>query len=173
MSAEPIESLLSRLDLQLRRRARRSKSLEVRQSCDDLRQDLFLRLCQHGLPSDANTQAYAVQSFNNLVKDCERACYRRAVRDVKYMRARPEATSDRVDQRAIRWEQRLHIVLAVGKANLRSDHRCALLAWCRDSLDEFAQRRGIPRSTASVWAKRARDKLRPYLLHLQDGDPEV
>lgn len=184
MPDEPIESLLSRLEPQLRRLASRSSCPEVRahaastnrrrkragpdlkairDEADDLFNDLYLRLTAHPVPPHANAESYAVESFKNLIRDRERTCNRRAARDVEFMRARLEARSDRVDEVAIQHDLRRHIKRALRQANLRSDHGCALWAWLRDSLDEFAARRGITRKTAGVWAWRARQSLRPYL----------
>lgn len=171
MHSEPIETLLFCLTPQLRRVALGSTCAEVRQSADDLRNDLFLKWSRHPVPSGVNRESYAVGSFKNLVRDRERACNRRVARDVEYMRARPEIRSDRVEEVENRHDLRRHIKLALRQANLRPDHRCALWAWLRESLDEFAARRGITRKTASVWACRARIALRPYLEHLRDGDP--
>lgn len=173
MPAEPIESLLFRLTPQLRRVAHGSTCAEVRQSTDDLLNALFLKLSRHPVPSHANPESYTVESFKNLIRDRERACNRRSARDVEFMRTRPEARSDRVDEVAIRRDLRRHIKRALRQANLRPDHRCALWAWLRDSLDEFASRRGIACKTAGVWAWRARKLLRPYLEHLWDSDPAV
>ncbi len=173
MIAVPIESLLTRLAPQLRRLTARSACEEVRQSADDLLKALFLKLSRHPVPTHANPESYTVESFKNLIRERERACNRRAARDVEFMRTRPEAHSDRVDEVAIRHDLRRHIKRALRQANLRSDHRCALWAWLRDSLDEFAARRGISRKTADVWACRARKSLRPYLEHLWDGDSAV
>lgn len=167
MSTEPIEWLLARLDPQLHNLASRSACSEVRQSFDDLRHDLFLKLSRHPPPAEANTESYVVEAFKNLIKDRVRACNRRAKRDVEYMRPRPEACCDPVDAVTSRRELRWHIKRAVRRANLRADHRCALLAWLRDSLDEFAARRGITHKTAGVWSWRARQSLRPYLEHLR------
>lgn len=173
MHAEPIESLLARLTPQLRRVARGSTCAEVRQSADDLHNELLLKLSRHPVPPHANPESYVVAAFKNLIRDRERACNRRIAHDVEYMRTRPEARSDRVDEVAIRRDLRWHIKRALRHANLRPDHRCALWAWLRDSLDEFASRRGIALKTAGVWAYRARESLRPYLEHLRDGAPAV
>lgn len=168
MPAEPIETLLDRLKPQLRRIARRSTYAEVRESADDLLQDQSLKLVQNPLPAGVNPESYSVESFKNLVRDRERACNRRAARDVEFMRTHREARSDRVVEAAIRDDLRGDIRRALRQANLRRDHRCALLAWVRDSLDEFAARRGISRKTAGVWAWRAREALRPHLEHLRE-----
>lgn len=114
--------------------------------------DLYLRLTAHPAPPHANAESYAVESFKNLIRDRERACYRRVARDVEFMRTRPEARSERVDEAAIRHDLRRHIKRALRQANLRPDHHCALWAWLRGSLDEFAVRRGITRKTAGAWA---------------------
>lgn len=167
MSTEPIEWLLARLDPQLHNLASRSACSEVHQSFDDLRHDLFLKLSWHPPPAEANIESYAVEAFKNLIKDRLRACNRRVKRDVEYMRARPEACCDPVDAVTSRRELRWHIKRAVRRANLRADHRCALLAWLRDSLADFAARRGIPFKTAGVWARRPRESLRPHLEYLR------
>lgn len=167
MPAQPIESLLSRLEPQLRRLASRSTSLEVSQSADDLLSDLSLKLTAHPPLAESNAESYAVESFKNLIKDRQRTCNRRRARDVEFMRTRPEIGSDRVETRAIRHDLRWHIKRAARHAKLRPDHRCALWAWLRDSLDDFATRRGIPHKTARVWAWRAREALRPHLEHMR------
>lgn len=168
MPDEPIESLLARLEPQLRRLASRSTCIEVHESADDLINDLFLRLTKHPTPLGYNRESYAVEAYKNLVKDRERACRRRLARDVEVIRDRPEGASDspyvRASQRDVRW----HIKRAMRLASLRPDHRCALWAWLRDSLDDFARRRNIPRKTAGVWAYRARRALRPHLEHLRE-----
>lgn len=62
-----------------------------------------------------------------------------------------------------RRELRCAIVNAVRTARLPRNHRCALWAWLRGRLGEWAAGRGIPAATARVWALRAREKLRPHL----------
>jgi DNA-directed RNA polymerase specialized sigma24 family protein len=62
-----------------------------------------------------------------------------------------------------RREQRRAIVTAIRAARLSRDHRCALWACLRDRVGDLARRRGIPQVTVRVWAKRARDALRPHL----------
>lgn len=52
---------------------------------------------------------------------------------------------------------------AVRTARLPRNHSCALLAWLRDRLPEWAAERGIRPATARVWAMRARDAVRPRL----------
>jgi hypothetical protein len=172
MPTEPIESLLSRLEPQLRRVALGSTCAEVREKAGDLLNDQFLKSLRHPVPSHANPESYTVESFKNLVRDRERACNRRIARDVEFMRTRPAARSDRVDEVAIRHDLRWHIKRALRQANLRPDHRCALWAWLRDSLDEFASRRGITRKTAGVWAWRARELRWPTNGGL-NGEPAV
>lgn len=177
--SESLESMLSRLDSQLRRLASRSSCHDVRHNPDDLIQDLWLRLHRHSVPTNANKHAYAVKAFQNLIKDRERSYSRRRNHDVAFRRSCQKAQeitsrctmgdlSDRnyiAPRRARQTELRQHLKRAIRMANLSSDHRCALWAWLRNSLSEFAKKRGIPRSTASVWALRAREALRPHFKH--------
>lgn len=60
-------------------------------------------------------------------------------------------------------ETRAGIKRAVRAAQLSQDHRCALWAWMRDRVGDFAGRRRVPQVTVRVWAKRARDALLPHL----------
>jgi DNA-directed RNA polymerase specialized sigma24 family protein len=60
-------------------------------------------------------------------------------------------------------ETRAGIKRAIRSAKLSRDHRCALWAWMRNRLADFAKRRGIPQVTARGWAKRAKDALPPHL----------
>jgi DNA-directed RNA polymerase specialized sigma24 family protein len=188
MPAKPIEMLLSDLTPQLRQIACRSTSAEVRQSADDIISDLYLKMSRRPVPSHVNPESYTVKIFKNLMWDYARSCNRRAIRGVEFMRVDPQTRLDgadtsrmgcretylhakrlgRADAEANRHDLRLHIKRAMRKAKIRRDHRCALRAWLRDSLDEFAERNGITRKTAAVWACRARKALKPYLEHLRD-----
>lgn len=69
----------------------------------------------------------------------------------------PSAALDRSEHRRV-------IASAVRAAGIPRNHRCALWAWMRDRLDEWAARHHVKRTTARVWAKRARDALKPYLV---------
>jgi DNA-directed RNA polymerase specialized sigma24 family protein len=60
-------------------------------------------------------------------------------------------------------ETRPGIKRAVRAAQLSQDHRCALWAWMRDRVGDFAGRRKVPQVTVRVWAKRARDLKREGL----------
>lgn len=177
---ERLEFMRSCFDLQRRRLASRSICHDVRHNSDALIQDLRPRLHRHPVPTNANKQAYAVRAFQNLIKDRERSYSRRRNHDdVAFRRSCQKAQeitsrctmgdlSDRnyiAPRRARQTELRQHLKRAIRMANLSSDHRCALWAWLRNSLSEFAKKRGIPRSTASVWALRAREALRPHFKH--------
>lgn len=166
MPTGSIVSLLDRTGDQLRRLASRSECPEVRRGSEDLIQDLFVRLTSHPVPMGYNAEAYAVAAFKNLIKDRVRTCNRRSAREIEVMRTRPEAHAHGGEVRALRSEHRWHIKRAIRLAGLRADHRCALWAWLRGSLAEFAERRGVSRTTAGVWALRARRILRPQLEHL-------
>lgn len=175
--------LLHRLKPQLRRLALRSTCCEVREGVDDLITDLYLRLTDHPMPAVCNAEPYAVEAYKNLVRDRERAHRRRCRReravaiqrtcdhplvcDLGVLRDRSGQRSDRAETWAIRRETRRQIQRAVRLAKLRPDHCCALWAWLRNSLKEFADRRGIPQHTAAVWATRARRALRPHLEYLR------
>lgn len=71
---------------------------------------------------------------------------------------------DNPSVRLERHETRRAIKRAVRAAGLATDHRCALWAWCRDRVAEFARKRGVAENTARVWAHRARRAIRPYLV---------
>ncbi|KAB2942117.1 MAG: hypothetical protein F9K17_12655 [Phycisphaerae bacterium] len=78
---------------------------------------------------------------------------------------RDEPTHDERPGAALeRRELRRAIVNAVRRARVPRNHRCALWAWLRDRLGKWAAEREIPATTARVWAKRARKKLRPHLV---------
>jgi DNA-directed RNA polymerase specialized sigma24 family protein len=62
-----------------------------------------------------------------------------------------------------RRETRAAIKHAVRTAKLSRDYRCALWAWLRDRVAEFANRWGVPEVTIRVRAKRAKDMLRLHL----------
>ena len=68
-------------------------------------------------------------------------------------------------------ELRRLLKTAVRKARVQREHRCALWAWMRDRLKEWAIRNAVPYSTARVWARRAREALCPHLAHARG--PEV
>lgn len=74
----------------------------------------------------------------------------------------PRATDYSPSSKLERRELRTAIKRALRTARLSRDHQCALWAWFRDHVAEFAKRRGIAEVTARVWAKRARDALRPH-----------
>ncbi len=208
MPAEPTESLLSRLTPQLRRVALGSTYSEVRQSADDLLNDLFLKLSVDPPPEANDAELHTIRAFRYLVKSLERSVHRRIHReravavvpgilrrtcnphrfgDVGLKGSRSEKLEDGSDSRILRHETRWHVKRAMRTAKIRPDHCCAFWAWVRstvlpspsaaasrtDPLEAFARRRGIPISTARVWAIRARKSLRPYLEHLWDGDPAV
>lgn len=167
MTPELIESLLFRLRPQLHRIASRFTSPEVRNDIDDYISELYYRLAKKSVPTGTSIEPYTIIIFKSLIKDQQRTCNRRRARDVKYMQGHKEVSGDQSSARVERRELRWHIKRAVRRANLRRDYRCALWAWVRDALPEFADRRGISSSTARVWASRARTAIRPYLEHLR------
>lgn len=66
-------------------------------------------------------------------------------------------------------ELRRAIVNAVRKARLPRDHRCALWAWVRGGLAEWAKRHKVSAATTRVWALRAREAIRPWLVRAGFG----
>ncbi|MCU0916247.1 MAG: hypothetical protein MUC88_17055 [Planctomycetes bacterium] len=152
--------------------------------CDDAIQDACVKLLRK---SAVPTLALLHRTILNSNKDRIKAESRRktheqlhAVIDVDEGSDRPDAESHSHDvrmpqaqhcdatehdpaARLERREMRTAIKRAVRAARLAQDHRCALWAWLRDRVAEFARQRGIPEVTVRVWAKRARDALRPHL----------
>lgn len=84
-------------------------------------------------------------------------------RDSKQLPRHTEASIDDPSARLHRREIRAAIKRAVRTARLSRDHRCALWAWVRGRVAEFARRRRIREVTVRVWATRARAALRPHL----------
>ena len=199
MPNEPVASLLQRLRLQLSQLASRSKCPDIDPHDDDLINDLYCKIVvAHGgyfatgisddlvknlyqnrngkrAPTKLNAESYIVRSFKNLIKDRERAFYRRRRRecavaiissnrsrscnhssfgDVEVLRGRSEFAMLPPEAIAIRYELRWHIKRAMRLANLRPDHRCAFWAWFRTThlphcLDPIDQRAPL-----EVFAKR-------------------
>lgn len=62
-----------------------------------------------------------------------------------------------------RREMRAAVKRVIRDARLSRKHRCALWAWLRDRVADFATNRGVPQVTVRVWAHRALKALRPHL----------
>jgi hypothetical protein len=60
-------------------------------------------------------------------------------------------------------EIRPGIIRAVRAAKLSPDCLCAIWAWVRGRVGEFARNRGVPESTVRVWVHRALKALRLHL----------
>lgn len=85
--------------------------------------------------------------------------------DSRRPQPRNEPTHEEMPGAALeRRELRRAIANAVRTVRLPRNHRCALWAWVRGRLAEWAAGRGIPAATARVWALRAREALRPHLI---------
>jgi DNA-directed RNA polymerase specialized sigma24 family protein len=150
---------------------------------DDAIQDACVKLCQRGMPvTDPLLRKTILNCHNDRVKAENRRRGREGnrvmrnfdprVKPVTHRRRSSQADPAAFDARdenqkpsanLERQETLLAIERAIRSARLSPDHRCALRYWLRDRVAEFARRRGIPQSTVRVWAKRAKDALRPYL----------
>ena len=75
-----------------------------------------------------------------------------------------ERSVDNPSARLERRETRQAIKRAVRAAGLKTDHRCALWAWSRGRVAEFARKRGVAEATVRVWVHRAIQDVRPYML---------
>lgn len=151
-------------------------------------QDVLGRTWQRardGMPAEGDRTAWLRRVATNIAKDDAKAETRRKRRERQVTssddstgtacshrpshsrgpQARDEPMHDERPGAALeRRELRHAIVKAARTARLPRNHRCALWAWLRDRLAEWAAEREIPAATARVWALRAREKLRPRLL---------
>jgi len=116
----------------------------------------------------------------NVAKDQSKAAKRRARRERvaahgstglgKDLRCFPSLSGLTCPSAGIeRRELRLLLRNAAHTAGLPKWHLCALWAWMRDRLAEWATLRGVKLSTAYVWAHRAREALRPVLMRMGFG----
>lgn len=138
-----------------------------------------------GMPAEGDRTAWLLRVATNIAKDDAKAETRRERRERQVApgddfngtacshhpshsrgpQARDEPTHDERPGAALeRRELRRAIVSAVRIAPLPRRHRCALWAWLRGHLAEWAAEREIPAATARVWALRAREALRPHLV---------
>lgn len=151
---------------------------------DDAIQDAFVKLRAHPSVTPPLLRATIVNCHKDRVKADQRRTARERSRHMGVREAsddwldtddnsssvgprrRPRADDvglDHPSARLQRQETRRAIKRAVRAARLSRKHRCALLAWMRDGVAEFASRRGVKAVTVRVWAKRAIDALRPHL----------
>lgn len=136
-------------------------------------------------PAEADRTAWLLRIAVNIAKDDAKAETRRRCRERRLWcrgdsddpscahhpsdsrRPQPQdepAHEEKPSAALERRELRRAILTAVRTARLPRNHRCALWARLRDRLGKWAAGRGIPAPTARVWAKRARDALRPHLV---------
>lgn len=169
MKDERLEAVFCGLKPQLCRIARRSRSRYILNATDDLLQELALKLLTKPVPSGVNSESYVVKSFKNLIRDRIRSCNRRRARDDGYVRARRDDSVGGPDSWVMQRETLLGLERAVERGVLRGDHKHALWAWVRNTLDQFADHRGVSRKTAAVWALRARVELKTYFEGRQDS----
>lgn len=156
---------------------------------DDTLQDAYLKLLQCNGGATTRPEALLRKVTRNCYKDSVKAASRRRHHERRAAAAvahqdddqRPSVMTEctlgsrqtrvscRLDdagpsRKLERRELRRAILQAVRVAELRKDHRCALWAWVRGELGDFAKRRSMSVSTARVWVHRACQALRPFLL---------
>lgn len=150
---------------------------------DDAIQDAYVKLVRSGRPVTLPLLLKAVKNAcmdrlksdkNRSARELRRAGFvaptangpnEQSIASVQPMAHDPKPLSYSADpaERMVKREKRRAIKRAIRAARLSRDHRCALWAWVRGRLTEFAERRGVKQVTARVWAKRARDAIKSHL----------
>lgn len=137
---------------------------------DDAIQDACLKLLTRPLPV---TPQLLRKTTLNRHKDRVKGERRRSAREKRRANGAPNEASYAPHGDAIildptsnllRREKRLAIKRAIRAAQLPAKQRCALWAWMRGRLKDWALRREISPATTGVWAYRARKALRPHLV---------